>query len=112
MPLIRLRSLRGSVGSRVHSVPHAKSCRPAPHFQCPQSPFNVTRDTRIRLATPRVLPPTAWTQSHAAAGQLTAYPKQNQRDRTWLLSCTSPTRHSNGEAFPWSSGGDSFFLFR
>ena len=53
MPLIRLRSLQGSVGSRVHSVPHAKSCLPAPHFQCPQSPFNVTRDTRIRVATPR-----------------------------------------------------------
>src|SRR5258708_5589756 len=102
MPLIRLRSLRGSVGSRLHSVLHANSCPPAPHFHCPL--FTFQRDSRYAHspgpAAQRVLPPTAWRQSHAAAGQLTAYPKQNQRDRTWLLSCTSPTRHSKWGGIP------------
>lgn len=51
MPLIRLRSLQGSTGSRVHSVPRDTLACIRLEFQYLQSPFIVTR------ATPPVLPP-------------------------------------------------------
>jgi len=49
MPLICLRPLQGSVGARVHSVPHATFFTLISRkLLCPQSHIHVTRDTLPR----------------------------------------------------------------
>jgi len=49
MPLILLRSLHGSVGSRVHSVLHEYLHTQSRKLLCPPSLLNVTCDTRIHV---------------------------------------------------------------